>query len=416
MKVVDRTGASENTVTIGSVDFPGYPIWIDPVAPAITTSGFNSTTFLYSGVEVISGTQVLSSSGVGSIEVYVVSGVLDYNFTIQETFNQITSGLVDYTITLRSSDIASNSGLIAGITTNSLALDLAAKNANIYSGVSVSSGFNDVIGSIDTSSIGNGLYRLRVEMTDYAGNIGIKDYYIYVANPLQLINLTIHDHSTQTLSLNFSNTIVTSGTFGVSDLTLSIFRSSGNSTISTQNLTIVNLSQLNADNQTSLLVRVNTSGPSDQFFFLPDDEITVTIGDSGVEKLFNTVQNGLLTPAPSLRTLGQWPSAPFVYTLNYPNINEIPFIEDDVPTIAGFFFEVGIGNGATEVVELRSVDDSGVIQFTSGLVPHGTRIEFSKPNNFSGTTDYQVAIKFDNDEVVILTIKLYDNLQNGIYY
>jgi hypothetical protein len=417
LTIVDRTGdTTHNAVTVDSDDFAGYQIWIDPIAPAITTSGFNSTTFLYSGVEVISGTQALSASGVGSIEVYVVSGVLDYNFTIKETFNQITSGLVDYTITLRSSNIASTSGLITGITTDTAILDLVAENAAIYSGVTVTSGFNDVIGSIDTSSIGNGLYRLRVEMKDYAGNIGIKDFYIYVANPLQLINLTIHDHSTQTLSLNFSNTIVTSGTFGVSDLTLSIFRSSGNSTISTQNLTIVNLTQLNADNQTSLLVRVNTSGPSDQFFFLPDDEITVTIGNSGVEKLFNTVQDGLLTPAPSSRTLDEWPSAPFVYTLNYPIINEIPFTQEMVPTIVGFFFEVGFGSGATEVIELRSVADSGLIQFTSGLESHGTRIEFLKPSNFVGNIDYQVAVKFDNEEVVILTIKRYDNLQNGLYY
>jgi hypothetical protein len=47
LNILDRAG---NGATVGSSNFTGYSIWIDPIKPAITSSGFVNNNIIYSGL------------------------------------------------------------------------------------------------------------------------------------------------------------------------------------------------------------------------------------------------------------------------------------------------------------------------------------------------------------------------------
>jgi hypothetical protein len=361
---------------------------------------------------------------------------------VKETFNNITSGFVSWNTTLRSHSFPSGSGLTAGITTSTTTLDNLYKQVGTYSGVSVDSGFASISGLIDTSLIENGLYQLRVEMTDYAGNLGVQIYYIYVVNPLQYVNLSIYDYENQVLAMNFSNTIVTSGTFSVSDLTLSIFRTSGNSTVSTQNLTITNLSAVNADGERVILVRVNATSTIDQFYFEPDDQISLTIGASGLDKLFNKVNEPILQPTASTRVFASWPDAPFLFRagiINHSIINEYPYTASDFEylseypvNIVGQYFnllldiEYGeLTSGITQVEYIGSLR-GGTDEILTNATHYDYDLESTRFtlkgtffNLFGGaglpTGDYTFEFTFNNGDIVSVTIKEYPVKAGGFY-
>jgi hypothetical protein len=434
LRVEDRAG---NHQTIASTMFDSTPIWIDPIAPLVTESGFTSTNYLYSGVEIVSGVHTTTTSGVGSELVYLVSGILDYEFLIKETFNEITSGFVFYEIWPQNASFPSGSGLVTGGTTG---LGNNSSNPFRITGQyrEFDSGFNVVTGVINTSQLENGLYSLNVKMTDYAGNIRTQIYYLYVVNPLQYVNVTVADYEEQVLAMNFSTDIFSSGTFATSDLTVSIFRTSGNSTVSTQNITIQNLSDINNPNTSTrtILVKIITSGPTDQFYFGSGDRISVRIEQSGIDKLFaNLTKEAILVPTPSTRTLvSDWPTAPIISTLitgllGYPDglihpvLGEYPYIQSDIRPELGFFESQlqGLGSGIT-VSGLTTVSGTGVTQdqvFDSGFFSYnvGNKIISMNrtvlPASLSG--DYVIRVSFSDDSSILWTFKEYDSF-NGQFY
>jgi hypothetical protein len=349
---------------------------------------------------------------------------LDYDFTIKETFNVITSGFVSYKIWPQPHSFPAGSGLATGGTSTNDAKALFEVTGSYRE---FSSGFNVLSGVIDTTRLENGLYTLNVEMTDYAGNVGLQQYFVYVVNPLQYVNVTIADYDEQVLALNFSADLISSGAFAASDLTVSIFRTSGNSTVSTQNITIQNLSVINDSNSNTrtILVKIITSGPSDQFYFGSGDRISVRIEASGIDKLFAKLTNeAILVPTPSTRTLGSdWPSAPTVYSLNHPVYGEYPYIQADLqPGLTVFSSKIGgLGSGIT-VSGVSIVSGTGA---AAGALVEGSGFIFSDITKFitisrdslpsTLTGDYVLTITLSDASTLTWTIKEYDSF-NGILY
>jgi hypothetical protein len=329
LSVLDR---ASNGVTINSEQFTNFTdIWIDPIAPAITDSGFNNTSFFYSGVtgDPIPTTSVTPTSGVGATHVYLVSGILDYNFDITESFNNITSGAVRLTINLKASDALLGSGLKAGqINSGFLSSGLTSSDEFYASGLNTTpsttitpnnsyemfngnyhgleSGINTLSHGFDTSGLENGLYELRIDMHDYAGNQRVVSYYIYVINPLQYVEVNVANYNSGILSVDFSTTVKVSGTLAVNDFTVTIITKSGVQI--TRNFAINTEYEISVSGKSILL---SVKGTNNVIFdFRPDDEVDVVINASGVAKLFNTLDEPLVEEAANERILkGNWPSS-----------------------------------------------------------------------------------------------------------
>jgi hypothetical protein len=329
LTVQDR---ANNSTTVNSSQFTNYTnIWIDPIAPAITSSGFNNTSIFYSGVtgDPIPTTSVTPTSGVGSTQVYLVSGILDYNFDITESFNDITSGAVRLTINLRASNALLGSGLKAGqINSGFLSSGLTSSDEFYASGLNtipsatitpnnsyemfngnyhgLESGVNTLSHGFDTSGLENGLYELRIDMHDYAGNQRVVSYYIYVINPLQYVEVNVANYDLGILSVDFSTTVKVSGTLAVNDFTVTIVTTSG---AEVQRNVVINTEYVISVSGKSILLSVKgTNGVV--FDFRPDDAVDVVINASGVAKLFNTLDEPLVEEAANERILkGNWPSS-----------------------------------------------------------------------------------------------------------
>jgi hypothetical protein len=327
LSVQDRAG---NSTLINSDQFVGYSIWIDPVAPRITTSGFENSTITYSGNQEVSGLSTTPTSGVTPINLYLVSGVLNYNILMKETFNDITSGLVDWDVFLK--PIAATSGLKAGqinaefvgsgfgastpaasgilpvaltSTSNKFLL-----NEGSHSGVT--SGLVRYDLGFDTFNLENGLYMLTVEMTDYAGNFGVQVYYIYVVNPLQYAEVLVSNYESGILMLSFSSTIKLSGVLAIRDFTIYVDRPDTTPGTFTERITNLNNYEIldpNADGKT-IRIEVFRDPSKNPFLFVEGDIVRVEITAAGVAKLFNTLDQPLVQAADNTRELsGNWPAA-----------------------------------------------------------------------------------------------------------
>jgi len=324
LTVRDRAG---NPTLINSEQFVGFSgLWIDPIKPAITSSGFVNNTVIYSGVAQeanIESSGVTPTSGVGALTVYLVSGVLDYNVTIRESFNEITSGAVSYQVYLRptakfvnsgftlvgeipvgffnsgfSTQIDSGSAVSSAIGPNGLLL-LESRNY-----IGESSGFSDFDHKLDTNSLENGMYELYFDLLDYAGNTNVVTYYINVENPLQYVDVTLFNEGSGIVSLNFSNTIVQSGANSLlnTDFEMLITRSGGTTISTSTRLLLVQV------NPRSILIRVNVNEGEDQFKFELGDSIRIEIKASGIAKMFDTMDEAIIETSDNRRTLSNWPS------------------------------------------------------------------------------------------------------------
>jgi hypothetical protein len=300
---------------LDSDDFTGYSIWIDPIKPAITSSGFVNNNIIYSGLsqdeENVLSSGVTPTSGVGNLNVYVVSGVLDYKITITETFNNYTSGAVKWEVTLIPTDKYVASGLVSGAIPSSFVHDSESylreadgSSALLESGVynDATTGEKELEFNLDTSGLENGAYELVVDLLDYAGNTNKVIYVLYVNNPLQFIDVTQLDNNQ--LSLNFSNTIKLSGLFVSSGfesgLRVVVDRDNSQSIINTRVFSFIS----NPNNARSIIISIvqNTPG-EDQFNFLPGDVITVTIEQPGIDRLFNITDEAILELTPNIRQI-----------------------------------------------------------------------------------------------------------------
>ena len=342
LRVRDR---ANNGVQINSDQFTGFAIWIDPVAPRITTSGFESTTFTNSGNQVVSGITATPTSGVAPITIHLVSGTLNYNVTMKETFNDITSGLVNWDVYLKPVNTynTASSGLIPGrinagfVAFGSGANEVASdqKNAVGVSSTSskylmnsgthsgIESGLTNYEFGFNTDNLENGLYMLTVEMVDYAGNLGIQTYYIYVVNPLQFSEVLISNYDSGILALSFSSTIKVSGVLAVDDFTIYVDRPNpSNPGFFTERITnlnnysILDYSALNP-NASGKTIRIDVFRDPEQnpFLFVPGDIVRVEITAAGVAKLFNTLDEPLVESADNTRSLaGDWPDTVFTFS------------------------------------------------------------------------------------------------------
>jgi hypothetical protein len=323
--VRDRAG---NDRLINSEQFGSYHsgLWIDPIAPQITSSGFVNNTVIYSGLaqeDNVYSSGITPTSGVSGFIIYSVSGVLDYEFTIKENFNEITSGAVNYIISLKPTNKFVNSGfslvgqIPAGFFNSGLSTQINSSNpvtvpvtntspalrleANSYIGLS--SGFSDFAHKLDTNSLENGTYELIIFLEDYAGNVNLVTYYINVENPLQYIDLTIESESSGIIAMNFSNTIGASGLQLVStDIQMTIIRSDG------QNVPPSSVVIIEAIEGRRILVRVSVNEGADQFKFLADDDIRILIRASGIAKLFSTFDEPIIETSDNVRELSDWPT------------------------------------------------------------------------------------------------------------
>jgi hypothetical protein len=288
---------------LDSDDFTGYSIWIDPIKPAITSSGFVNNNIIYSGLsqdqDNVLSSGVTPTSGVGSLNVYVVSGVLDYNVTITETFNEYTSGAVKYEVSLIPTDKYVASGLVSGAIPSSFVHDSDSylREANGSSALLESDVYNNATTgekelefNLDTSGLENGAYELVFDLEDYAGNTNKVTYVLYINNPLQFIDVT--QVANNLLRLNFSTTVKLSGLFETTGFEsgLRVLVKRTGTTIDTQ---IFGSIAFQPGDRFITISIVQNEG-QDQFQFNNGDEITVIIEAPGIAKLFNILDVPIL--------------------------------------------------------------------------------------------------------------------------
>jgi hypothetical protein len=162
-----------------------------------------------------------------------------------------------------------------------------------------SSGFTDISLKLDTSGIENGTYNLNVLLIDYAGNTRVVNYYLYVVNPLQFVNVTQLDNNQ--LALNFSTSIKLSGLFVSSGFEsgLRVVVQRTGTTIDTQIFSAIS----NPSNERQVILSIVQNAGEDQFNFIGGDVITVTIEAPGIARLFNLNDEAILQLSPNKRTL-----------------------------------------------------------------------------------------------------------------
>jgi hypothetical protein len=255
---------------------------------------------------------VTPTSGVGDLNVYLVSGVLDYNVTITETFNQYTSGAVKWEVSLIPTDKYDGSGLVSGaipigfVHSSVNYLRAADGSARLDKGnfIGPDSGVTNVAFNLDTSGLENGTYELVFDLEDYAGNTNKVVYVLYINNPLQYVDVTLSNEASGIISLNFSSTIVQSGANSLlnTDFEMVITRSGGTQISTSDKLILVSI------NPRSIIMRVSVNEGADQFKFEIDDDIRVEIKASGIAKLFNTLDAPIIETTGNRRTLFDWPS------------------------------------------------------------------------------------------------------------
>lgn len=299
LTILDRAG---NDVTVGSNDFTGYSIWIDPIKPEITSSGFVNNNIIYSGLsqdqDNVLSSGVTPTSGVGDLNVYLVSGVLDYNITITETFNQYTSGAVKFEVTLIPTDKYDGSGLVSGAIPSSFvhssdkylrAADGSARLDKVNF-IGPDSGVTNVAFNLDTSGLENGTYELVFDLEDYAGNTNKVVYVLYINNPLQFVDVT--QGANNQLQLNFSTTVKLSGLFEASGFEsgLRVLVKRTGTTIDTQ----IFGSIVFQPGDRFITISIVQNEGQDQFQFNSGDEITVIIEAPGIAKLFNILDVPIL--------------------------------------------------------------------------------------------------------------------------
>jgi hypothetical protein len=313
LTIRDRAG---NDVTVDSSDFTDYSIWIDSIKPEITSSGFVNNNVIYSGLsqdqDNVLSSGVTPTSGVGSLNVYVVSGILDYNVTITETFNEYTSGAVKFEVSLIPTDKYVASGLVSGAIPSSFvhssprylrATDGSSAKLDDGKYIGEDSGVTNIAFNLDTSGLENGAYELVFDLEDYAGNTNKVTYVLYINNPLQYIDLTIESESSGIIAMNFSNTIGASGLLLIpSDIQMTIIRSDG------QNQPPSSVVIIEAIEGRRILVRVNVNEGADQFKFVVGDDIRILIRPSGIAKLFSTLDEPIIETSDNLRELSNWPT------------------------------------------------------------------------------------------------------------
>jgi hypothetical protein len=284
---------------------------------------------------------------------------------------------------------------------------------------------------LDTEYLENGLYELNVFLEDYAGNTKAYTYNVYVNNPLQYEGLFISNYDSGILGLQFSSTLNISGVLDTNDLIVTINRpriesiDQEKSDIVTQNYVVVS----SGNNLIELLIRTGSS--ADQFNFLPQDAVKVQITASGIEKLFNTLDESFLEDSPNTRRItNDWPSAPFTYidynaignyplrglsTSVYRYINEVPYTSDMFANPGlGFFIEIFYGSavsisGIVEVTSGNAVVPAGASGYEENVTSHGTDLLFySTYFNGRAEIDFQFLITFNTGDTTTLTFRKYD--------
>jgi hypothetical protein len=171
LRFLDRAGRHAD---ISSTDFPNL-VWVDPVAPVVTVSGIT-----ISGV-----TETTSDSGL------TVSGVINLEFKIAETFNDITSGLAYY------SGVLNGSGFEGPFPDNSGLWSI------VQSGITDSSNYFLFDYTIDTQELYNGEYVLTIYALDFVGNPTTFKYSFIVDNDVLLIGATTNNDANSNLVTEF---------------------------------------------------------------------------------------------------------------------------------------------------------------------------------------------------------------------
>jgi hypothetical protein len=270
--VRDRAGnPTQISYTSGTGGF--NKLWVDPIAPSVTSSGFITNQFT-SGLVADGSPATLQSGVLGGIPFYRTSGILEYDFNIFESMNDITSGAMQYTLTLVGSGAG---GYTAGV-------------GEFENRIGVHSGDLDgetqVTGTFVTSGVSNGLYLMTLRLEDYVGNVRTVQYYFHIENPIFYTDLDfVSDPSDGsgltevTFVMEFSNFVVNSGTFDGTKLELRIVSSSGGTLVATGNsqLQVLSTPALNGTNRT---IQVRYIGS--QWTLLDGDVITITVLDNGL--------------------------------------------------------------------------------------------------------------------------------------
>jgi hypothetical protein len=155
---------ADNSGVIQSSDFQNK-VWIDPIPPVVSVSGIT-----VSGV-----TTTDPSSGIS------VSGIIDLNFLITETFNNVTLGQVRYSGIIQASGINSTFG--AGLNASSgLWSALQQGDTNTDNELEF-----DYL--IDTMNLYNGEYKIIIYALDYVGNETEFVFSFVVENELEFIGI-----------------------------------------------------------------------------------------------------------------------------------------------------------------------------------------------------------------------------------
>jgi hypothetical protein len=242
----------------------------------------------------------------------LVSGILDYNVTITETFNEYTSGAVKFEVSLIPTNKYVASGLVSGAIPSSFvhssprylrATDGSSAKLDDGKYIGEDSGVTNIAFNLDTSGLENGAYELVFDLEDYAGNTNKVTYVLYINNPLQYIDLTIESESSGIIAMNFSNTIGASGLLLIpSDIQMTIIRADG------QNQPPSSVVIIEAIEGRRILVRVFVNEGADQFKFVVGDDIRILIRPSGIAKLFSTLDEPIIETSDNLRELSNWPT------------------------------------------------------------------------------------------------------------
>jgi len=310
---------------------------------------------------------------------------------------------------------------------------------------------------------------LSIEMTDFAGNLGVQTYYIYVVNPLQYTEVTVGSYQSGILDLNFSSTLKVSGTLVLEDFIVFIDRPDS-SFASGYEFNYINNTKYEilsfAGNVISLKIFDTNNIP---FVFMAGDEVRVQITNAGVARLFNTLDQPIIQTANNTRSLiNDWPSV-FTFagildssgnailvndivssgnsditdllnsrqSLLY--INEIPFTQEQLDDNS-----TGLNVGFVPFKLTSGVDS------LSGIVPIGNTIYYVKPsptnfayplggdlNTFTASVEvkddflfitidnhsflsknqnrYTFRIEFKDGTSTLLTYRRYTSLENGVY-
>jgi hypothetical protein len=190
---------ANNQTLISHTDFPNA-VWIDPVAPVVSVSEI-----IVSGV-----TTATPSSGI------VVSGLIDLEFNVVETTNDITSGLVYY------SGVITGSGLPNGFPGVIPPSVFSSGLWNeVQSGTTTANDFTFRY-QIQTEDLVNGEYLITIYSVDYAGNKSEFEFTFVVNNDLILLDvlsIIVPGSGLRTFEMVFNTYPVLSGLSAVDGVT-----------------------------------------------------------------------------------------------------------------------------------------------------------------------------------------------------